>query len=277
MTDDPVTARVAALHCYPIKACAGIPLHTATLTRAGIAHDRAFMVVEPSGRFRSQRRDPRLALIRPEISDDGARLTLHAPARTPVVIDVRFDGPRVPVSTLGTHLFGIDQGEPAARWLSDMLDAPARLVRVPPDHARVTDGEVAGTSGYADSCAVHLISHRSLAAFNAHLTAAHQPTVDAPRFRANIEVDGWPTPHREDRLRTLAIGDCQLRYAKLATRCVVITVDPRTGEKADTQLLRSLAGYHRTPEGAVFGIKLVVVRTGTLAVGDPLTALAWAP
>ena len=275
MTDALVAARITALTCFPIKACAGIPLHTATLTHAGIAHDRSFMVTEPNGRFRSQRRDPRLAVIRPEITADGARLTLHAPDHAPLVVDVIADGPRCPVSTLGTQLFGIDQGEPAARWLSAVLDAPSRLVRVPPDHARVTDGEVAGTSGYADSCAVHLISLRSLAAFNAHLAAAGLPLADARQFRANLEVDGWPAAHQEDRLRTIAVGDCELRYAKLAARCVVITVDQATGAKADTQRLRSLAAHHRMPDGAVFGIKLVVARTGTIAVGDPLTVRAW--
>lgn len=53
--------------CYPIKGRAGTPCDRALLTPAGLAHDRAFMVVDADGAFRTRRRDPRLAPIRPEI------------------------------------------------------------------------------------------------------------------------------------------------------------------------------------------------------------------
>ena len=46
------------------------------MTPAGLAHDRSFMVTDPDGRFRSQRRTPVLATIRPAIDRDGTRLTL---------------------------------------------------------------------------------------------------------------------------------------------------------------------------------------------------------
>ncbi|CAM5234517.1 hypothetical protein SCALM49S_02815 [Streptomyces californicus] len=54
-------ATVAELITYPVKGCAGTSLSSAELTPAGLAHDRAFMVVGVDGVYRSQRRDPRLA------------------------------------------------------------------------------------------------------------------------------------------------------------------------------------------------------------------------
>lgn len=72
-------ARVAELSYYPVKGCAAVSAREALLTPAGPAHDRSFMVVSEAGGYRTQRRDPRLALIRPAISDDGQRLTLRAP------------------------------------------------------------------------------------------------------------------------------------------------------------------------------------------------------
>lgn len=85
---DPVPPRttdgiVRELISYPIKGCAGISHSGAVVTLAGIAHDRSFMVVKPDSVFRSQRSDPRLAIIVPQISADGTYLTLYAPDTDP--------------------------------------------------------------------------------------------------------------------------------------------------------------------------------------------------
>ncbi|GAB3972344.1 hypothetical protein GCM10027615_33160 [Plantactinospora veratri] len=60
---DPVASRaphgvVRELVTYPIKGCAGMRVARSQVTPAGLAHDRSFMVVDPDGVFRSQRRDP---------------------------------------------------------------------------------------------------------------------------------------------------------------------------------------------------------------------------
>src|SRR5919112_5579215 len=102
-------ARVVELLSYPIKGCAGMAMHTAVLTPAGLSHDRSFMVTSEAGVFRSQRRDPRLALIRPEISTDGQRLTLHAPDPGTVGIDVNTSGRPREVELFGAPFRGIDQ------------------------------------------------------------------------------------------------------------------------------------------------------------------------
>ncbi len=57
---------VSALYFYPIKSCAGIPLEMAEIGPRGIQGDRAFMLVDLSGRFITQREQPRMALIRPD-------------------------------------------------------------------------------------------------------------------------------------------------------------------------------------------------------------------
>jgi uncharacterized protein YcbX len=58
---------VTELYSYPVKGCAGVRLSEAALTRAGLAYDRTFMVIDERGVFRSQRRDRRLATIQPEV------------------------------------------------------------------------------------------------------------------------------------------------------------------------------------------------------------------
>ena len=68
--------KVVELTYYPVKGCAGVPASEAMVTAAGLAHDRAFMVVGEDGRFRTQRRDPRLALILP--GTDGVHRTVRS-------------------------------------------------------------------------------------------------------------------------------------------------------------------------------------------------------
>lgn len=160
-----------------------------------------------------------------------------------------------------------------AAWFSDVLGAPSRLVRVPPEHDRVTDGQIPGTCGYADSGAIHLVSVSSWARLNERITGHDGGPVPMNRFRANIVVDGWDEPHAEDQLRRISIGGTELGYAKLAIRCAVTLVDQRSGAKAGPEPIRALAGYRRAAAGGVaFGVKLSVLRPGRLSVGDAVTA-----
>jgi uncharacterized protein YcbX len=268
-------ARVIELNYYPIKGCAGTSVSDAVLTPAGLTHDRSFMVIGKDGVFRSQRRDPRLAVIRPEISIDGERLTLRAPGTDAVCVDVDLAAARRDVNLFGAPYTGIDQGDTVAGWLSEVLGAPSRLVRVPPEHDRVTDGETPGTSGYADSCPVLLTSLSSLDLLNERLTQRGGEPLPMNRFRPNIVVAGWDEPHIEDRARRIAIGAAELGYAKLAIRCVVTTVDQESGTKTGPEPLRTLADYRRVAEGLAFGAKFAVARPGKLAIGDEVIVSCW--
>ncbi|MER7014157.1 MOSC N-terminal beta barrel domain-containing protein [Saccharopolyspora sp. NPDC000359] len=269
-TETPLPAtRIADLVSYPVKGCAGVPVPSTPLTDAGLAHDRSFMVVDDDGVFRTQRRWPRLAQVQPAIRGD--RIELSAPGAGSITVDVDVIGPRRAVDLFGTGYRGIDQGDPVAEWLSDVLGARSRLVRVPPEHDRATDGEAPGTSGYADSCAVHVLSRSALDLLNERLP---EP-LPVDRFRPNIVVDGWQ-PHDEDRAARIRMGEAVLGFAKLAIRCAVTTIDQRTGHRTGLEPLRTLARYRRVPgEGIAFGAKFAVLRRGTLAVGDPVVVEAW--
>ncbi|MFH8655559.1 MOSC domain-containing protein [Streptomyces afghaniensis] len=275
-------ARVVELSYYPVKGCAGTPATEALVTPAGLAHDRSFMVVSEEGVYRTQRRDPRLAVIRPALTADGGRLTLSAPGTEDLHLRVDTTGTRQKVDLFGTAYQGIDQGEEAADWLSEVLRAPSRLVRVPPEHDRVTDGLTPGTSGYADSCALHVVSRSTLGLLNRKLSERGASPLPMNRFRPNIVLDGgdgpdgWDEPHTEDRARHLRIGDTELGYAKLAIRCAVTLVEQESGDRAGPEPLRTLAGYRRACEGGVaFGAKFAVLRPGRVAVGDDAAVTSW--
>lgn len=270
-------ATVTELITYPVKGCSGVPMEEASLTPAGLAHDRTFMVVDGAGVFRSQRGTPGLAAIRPEIGADGERLVLRAPGAEAGGIVVRTESPRCDVEMFGKPYHGIDQGPYAASWLSAVLGRESRLVRVPPEHDRVTDGLTPGTSGFADSGAVHIVSWSTLDELNRRISEAGGAPVPMSRFRPNIVVDGWDEPHLEDCARRIEIGNTELGFAKLAVRCAVTLVDQPTGAPAGPEPLRTLATYRRVPEGGgvTFGAKYSVLRPGKLAVGDELTVHTW--
>ncbi|MEU9111883.1 MOSC N-terminal beta barrel domain-containing protein [Streptomyces sp. NPDC048483] len=267
-------ATVGELLTYPVKGCAPVPLTGAGLTPAGLPYDRAFMVVGEGGGYRSQRRDPTLALIRPEVGDGGSELTLRTAGVDPVRITVDLVSERTPVELFGVPYTGIDQGEEAARWLTEVLGAPSRLVRVPPEHHRVEAGIHPSTSAYADSCALHVLSRATFDDLNSRYTAAGKPSLPMSRFRPNIVVDGWDEPHQEDHARRVLVGDAELGFAKPAIRCAVTLVDQEAGVKAGPEPLRMLASYRRVPEGGVaFGALYSVLRPGKLAVGDAFTVV----
>ncbi|MFD5478699.1 MOSC domain-containing protein [Streptomyces hawaiiensis] len=269
-------ARVVELSYYPVKGCAGTSVHEALLTPAGLAHDRSFMVVSEESVYRTQRRDPLLAVIRPLITPDGGRLTLTVPGAESLHLRVDTSGTRRKVDLFGTAYQGIDQGDEAADWLSDVLGARSRLVRTPPEHDRVTDGRTPGTSGYADSCALHVISRSTLGLLDTELAARGARPLPLDRFRPNLVIDGWDDPHTEDRAHRLRIGDTELGYAKLAIRCAVTLVDQHTGTRAGPEPLRTLAGYRRAAQGGVaLGTKYAVLRPGRVAVGDEVGVTVW--
>ena len=269
-------ARVIELTYYPVKGCAGTSVRDAVVTPAGLMHDRSFMVIDEGGMFCSQRHRPRMAVIRPELGAGGERLTLRAPGVGVVCVDVDLTAARRAVDLFGVTYQGIDQGDAVAGWLSQVLGTPSRLVRVPPEHDRVTSGETPGTSGYADSCPLLLTSRSSLDMLNERIAERGGEPVPMNRFRPNIVVDGWHEPHTEDRARRISAGDAELGHAKLAIRCAVTTIDQESGTKTDPEPLRTLAGYRRAAQGGVtFGAKFAVVRPGTLSVGDEVIVSSW--
>ena len=141
---------------------------------------------------------------------------------------------------------GATRYETAALIAEDGLGSPQTVLLT--TGQGFADGLTAGTSAYADSCPVHLVSATSLHALNARVTANGGHPVPASRFRPNIVVDDWPA-HEEDHALHLTTGTVELAYAKPAIRCAVTTVDQSTGTRTGPEPLRTLAtyrGYVRT-------------------------------
>jgi uncharacterized protein YcbX len=224
------------------------------------------MVVGDYGQFVSQRKYPRLALVRVQLKD--GRLVLEAPQMQRLDLEVGDEeGPATRVQVWDDDCVAVDAGKEAARWFSIHLGCSARLVRMATDDARplgAASAQPGDHVSFADRFPFLLISQASLDALNRRLSLP----VPMDRFRPNIVVEGTG-PHDEDGWDRIRVGEVSFRVAKPCARCIVTTVDQATGERG-REPLRTLSTY-RTVDGQVhFGQNLVHDGRGVIHVGDPV-------
>lgn len=263
--------RVTGLYHYPVKSCRGIALNEARLTPYGLEQDRHWMVVDKQGRFLTQRRFPRMALI--EAVPDGDGLTLKAPGLPALAVPPPGPDP-LAVRVWGFDGTGVDAGDEAAAWFSAFLNYPCRLAAPTPALHRAVDDRY-DTWGsavmYADGFPLLLISEASLDALNGRLA---EP-VAMNRFRPNLVIAGC-APHAEDGWRTLRIGDGLLFHVvKPCARCTIPTVDQVTGERG-TEPSATLATYRQGEDKQVYFGQNVIheSKTGSVRIGDPVEVVA---
>lgn len=264
---------VSELYVYPIKACRGVAVDQAELTRRGLAQDRRYMLVDGSGRFISQRERARLALFHTAFASDQIVVN-HSSAPQLLLPLTLQDGPRRRVTVWRDEVSAIVH-ERGSAWFSERLGEPVQLVFMPDEVERQVNPE-RGLPGdivsFADAYPLLLIGQSSLDALNSRL---QQPLV-MRRFRPNVVVSG-AAPHAEDEWRTLRIGDVPFRAPKLCDRCVVTTIDPETGHKG-TEPLATLARYRKWDGKVWFGTNIIPdVARGVLRVGDAVTGGAPEP
>ena len=258
---------IAALFVYPVKSCRGIALGEAQLTERGIAHDREWMIVDAADRFITQREMPRLALIKTALS--GTTLQLDAPGRPALAIEFDRDGARRSVTVWRDTLPAIDQGDDAARWLSQWIGAPARMVRFDRDVKRMCNPDFAGPGGahhaFADGYPVLVLSQASLDELNRRLAVP----LPVDRFRPNVLLAGIEA-HDEDHLATIEIGSVKLKLVKPCTRCQITTTD-QANAIVGIEPLPTLAHYRHNAalDGVTFGMNAIIESGAgtTIAVG----------
>ncbi len=248
---------ITALNIYPVKSCRGISLTQARLTETGFEHDREWLVTTPEGRFLTQRERPLLAQIETALSD--GQLVLRKPNSSELKIPMNLTGPEVEVTVWDDRCAAFDAGDAAARWLTEHLGKPSRLVRFDQRRKRPSDTEwtqgVAAFNQFSDGFPWLLISQASLDELNTRLK---QP-LPMNRFRPNIVVDGL-APFDEDQVHEFIAGDVRLRPVKPCTRCVITTTDQVTGERTSDEPLKTLKEFRfdRALRGVAFGQNIVL-------------------
>lgn len=272
---------ITSLYRYPVKGLRGIAMSEARVMARGFEYDREWMVVDAHNKFVTQRTAPVMATIGTQITH--THLVLTHDSRPPLEISLDgHNGAPEDVVVWRDTCAGVDQGEDAAAWLSDLLathqSGPVRLMRFARHAKRAVEadylnGEEAQV-GFADGYPFLLANEATLDALN--------KTLDEPvpmnRFRANIVVEGLPALD-EHRLASISAPDRDVTLAlpKPCQRCKVTTVDQHTGQVAESReplktLVRTNPFDHLV--GGYFGQNGIPLKGigQTLTVGDALTA-----
>ena len=260
---------LSGLYIYPVKSAAGTQTTLAQVVHRGLEHDRRWMLVDAKGRFMSQRKHPRMALIWVTL---GNQICLEAPHQPPLRLSLVPEQPtEMTVEIWGDLCRAWSMGSDAANWLSQFLETPCQLVYMPDQAQRPVAHGKLGTDklvSFADAYPFLLISEASLADLNSRLTTP----IPMNRFRPNLVVMGCDA-FAEDTWAKIRIGDIVFSVAKGCDRCSIPGVDQATGV-ATKEPLPTLATYRRWQGKIWFGQNLVQENLGELRIGDPIEVLA---
>lgn len=260
---------VTALNIYPVKSLRGLALDTMELEPMGPTWDRRWMLVDSSGRFISQREEPRLCLV--DVALEQGQLHLSAPQQTPISVPVNGTGQSCEVAVWDDRVDAVDCGDEAAHWCALFLQRDCRLVYMPGSYHRQVDlayGRAGDTVSFADGFPLLLISQASLEDLNQRLSTP----VSMARFRPNIVVTGCDA-FAEDHWAAVKIGNLGFDLVKACSRCVIPSINPDTAEK-NPEVVRQLASYRRKAGKVYFGQNLIHRDQGMISLGDCLTVVS---
>jgi len=272
---------LSELFVYPIKSAAGIRVPSSQLTTRGLQFDRRYMLVSPDGRFMTQRRFPKMALIQTAIlgSENVGAIALSAPDMDAleIVQPVASDS-AVEVEVWGDRTLALSCGLAAQSWFTQFLSTPCQLVYMPESAHRPADHGKFGSAeivSFADAYPYLLLSEASLTGLNQKLTAKNADPVTMNRFRPNLVVSGEIAPHAEDDWKRIRIGDVVFKVAKPCARCSVPNVNQETGDRTQ-EPSRTLSTYRAWDKGIWFGQNLIQENPGSghLRIGDEVEILA---
>jgi uncharacterized protein len=273
------TLSIRDLYVYPVKSMGGTRLDAAELDAFGIKHDRRWMLVDDDGVFKTQRKTPRMALIRVTVTPSG--LTLDAPGMPALAVETppAVTAVRKKVWVWNDEVEAVRAAPEAGRWCSDFLGTSCHLVHMPDDSVRPVKPRYAKAGErvhFGDRFPLLVITQESLDELNGRLAAIHETAIPMNRFRPNVVIGA--TPYAEDGWRDVQVrGDGDravgLRLVKPCGRCVITTID-QDSAVANKEPLRTLATYRRQGSAVMFGQNALHDAPGsTLRVGDPVVVV----
>ncbi len=258
---------------YPVKSLSGIRVAQWPVTKTGLRYDRQWMLVDRNGQFLSQRKIPRMALVKTAL--DNENLVLSVPDREHLVLPLSVDdGERVSCTIWQDRCLAIRVSHQADQWLSDFLELDCRLVFQPEHTVRAVEGHYACDDdqvAFSDGFPFLIISEGSLAALNAAMPAP----LPMNRFRPNLVVSGCEG-YAEDYWREIVIGTIGFRLPKPCSRCSVPTVNQETGESGK-EPLATLNRSRLWQNKVYFGQNALHNQCGQLVLGDVLSVQLTGP
>jgi len=259
--------KVSNLFIYPLKSGLPVPLTSSAVSENGLYNDRQFAVIDAQNRVLTARECPKLLDIEAKLEDDRISFSVGQ-AESITVSSIANQNNSMKVKTFGEPTKVCQVDAVADAWFSEVLGTPCQLVKLNKvNYSGSAAEQTREQIGFADVSTVHLISKSSLEDLNQRL----EKPVGLNRFRPNIVVENTE-PYEEDRWKTMEINDCLFDVYQPCSRCVVTTIDPKSGFKStDKEPLRTLSKYRMSTEGDIhFGIYLIPRKAGSISVSNKI-------
>ena len=258
---------LSEIYIYPVKSFSGVKVDTWEVDKKGLRYDRKWMVVDGKNQFLTQRKLPRMALIKPSLNDTF--LVLTAPSMSEISIPLNQNsGEKIETTIWTDHCPANLVSKEVDQWLSEFLQTDCRLVYQGDETIRPVDPDYANPNDhitFTDGFPFLIISENSMAALNREME------LDLPitRFRPNLVISGCNS-YAEDFWRNISIGALNFRLPKPCSRCSIPTINIETA-KFNKEPLRTLNRLRKWNKNVYFGQNALHDNEGILNVGDTVT------
>jgi len=256
-------ATLSDIYIYPVKSLAGIKVSKWQVNDKGLLHDRKWMLIDSDNQFLSQRRIPKMALIKTHLCENSLTLTTTTSGSVSLPLYPQ-NGEEIITTIWKDQCLAKTVSKDIDNWLSDFLDIQCRLVYQPDEIVRTVDQNYATSIDkvyFSDGFPFLIISDASLASLN------HEMELQLPmlRFRPNLVISNCES-YDEDSWRNISINNISFRLPKPCSRCTVPTIDLETAETSK-EPLKTLNRLRKANNRVYFGQNALHDNSGELYIG----------
>lgn len=261
-------SKLTEINIYPIKSVSGITLSSAWVEKQGLCFDRRFMLAFSDGAMVTARKFPHMVNVRSSLLPDG--IVLSYPGKAP--LRLRYDEflmEEVSTQVWNDRFIAYSTQLTANKWFSQVVGRPVQLLFSGVQSNRIRDN-IGHNVSFADGYPLLIISQASLDELNRRSSEEHL----MDQFRTNLVVSG-DDPFIEDSWKRIRIGEVEFEAVKPCERCILTTVDTKTGDfRASKEPLSTLGKFRANEKGGVFfGQNLVAKNEGMIRAGDTVEVL----
>lgn len=246
---------ISQINIYPIKSLDGYSVKSSVVEPKGLRYDRRWMLVDENGVFLSQRNCRKMTGLRALVEGDFLHIRSKTDQKHNIKLEIDDSAQLVKVQIWDDEVEALTVNAAADAFLSDFLNLKCHLVKMPDNGDRQIDMSYAKsgeTVSFADGFPFLIIGEASFEDLNGRLI--EKLAEPSRRFRPNFVFSGG-MPYVEDTWKELKIGNVLFSGRKNCGRCVMITLDPDSGE-ANNEPLSTLSGYRKRGNSVVFGQNL---------------------
>lgn len=252
------------IYIYPVKSLAGIRVSSWPVNEKGLLYDRKWMLIDSNNQFLSQRRVPKMVLIKTELTQ--SELILSTATSGNISLELfPSSGNEIISSIWSDQCLSRTISKQADQWLSDFLEIDCKLVYQPDEVIRSVDPDYASATdkvNFSDGFPFLITSDASLNSLN----QAMGLQLPMQRFRPNLVISQCES-YAEDSWREITINNIGFRLPKPCSRCSVPTIDIETAETGK-EPLTTLNRLRKWNKQVYFGQNALHNNAGKLSINS---------